>query len=127
MKNRFQDWLFQAEDDLRWCASTLEAGHYAQACFIAQQVAEKSLKALAYYRDYDMIKGHSVLAIAKELNVNGELQALAARLDQYYITTRYPDAMPAGAPFEFFTEEQAREARESAERFLSFVKEDVHG
>jgi HEPN domain-containing protein len=29
-------------------------------------------------------------------------------VDQYYITNRWPDALPGGAPFATFTERQAR-------------------
>ena len=45
-----------------------------------------------------------------KLGINGDLEESAKILDQYYTTTRYPDSVIGGAPFETFTEKQAREA-----------------
>lgn len=121
MKNRAYDWYKQAQNDFLWAQDTLAGEKYAQACFICQQVAEKSLKAIAYYRDFDMVKSHSVLEIARNLGINGEIENIAKRLDLYYISTRYPDAFPSGAPFEYYTKEQAVEAISFADKILKFA------
>jgi HEPN domain-containing protein len=44
--NRYKDWLEQAEHDLEAAFDSLESEHYEWSCFQAQQVAEKSFKAL---------------------------------------------------------------------------------
>ena len=118
MANRAHDWFSQAEDDLLWARDTLKSRHYAQACFVCQQAAEKAIKSLALSRGFDQIKSHSIFEIITELDINDELKHIARRLDQYYISTRYPDAFPSGAPFQFFTEEQANEALQFADEFL---------
>lgn len=46
----------------------------------------------------------------RALGFNGKVQEAAKILDQYYISARYPDALPSGAPHEFFTLPQAQEA-----------------
>jgi len=127
MENRAKDWLDQAKDDLRWGQASAASQFYSQSCFIAQQVAEKSLKALAYYRGAEFVRGHSVLLVCRELLINGKLEEAAQRLDQYYIPTRYPDAQPAGAPFRFFTSAQAEEALELAERFIVKAESEMSG
>ena len=124
-KNRYKDWMSQAENDLLWGKDTLKDGYPAQACFIAQQSAEKALKALGFFRGIDMIKSHSVRAIAASLNINSEIQNASKKLDIYYITTRYPDSMPEGAPHENFTGEQAIEALHLAEMIISKVKNEI--
>lgn len=43
-----QRWLRQAQEDLRWARHLAEQGAYHLACFLAQQVAEKALKAFLY-------------------------------------------------------------------------------
>lgn len=118
MSNRAQDWLDQAGNDLQWGRASAESGFHAQACFIAQQVAEKALKALAYHRGAEFVRGHSVAVVCRELDIDGELEAAALRLDQYYIPTRYPDAQPAGAPFRFFSKAQSSEALAFATLFV---------
>lgn len=120
-RNRARDWLKQAENDMLWANDTLRAGHYAQACFVAQQVCEKALKALAYLRDYDLVKSHSLLEISRALNAPEDITDRARRLDLYYISTRYPDAFPSGAPYEFFTSDQAEDAVLLARGILDFA------
>lgn len=122
---RYKDWLKQAMSDMAWGRDSLTGGHYAQTCFIAQQLAQKCLKAMAFYRGAEMVRGHSALAIARELAINGDLETAAMRLDQYYIATRYPDAQPAGAPFEYFTRDQAAEAIAFAALFIDRARNEL--
>jgi HEPN domain-containing protein len=125
MQDRAIDWLEQAQDDFRWGTASAESGFYSQTCFIAQQVAGKSLKALAYSRDAALVRGHSVFMVCRELKINGALEEAARRLDQSYIPTRYPDAQPAGAPFRYFTEKQAKEALELAQQFIEKAGSEI--
>lgn len=115
----------QAENDLLWAKDTLDQERYAQACFTAQQVGKKALKALAFKRGYDMIRSHSLREIAEALDINGEIANMAKRLDLYYISARYPDAFPSGAPFEYFTRDQAEEAVSFAEKIIAAVRARV--
>jgi len=124
---RHMDWLSQAKNDMSWGEDSFRTGHYSQCCFVAQQVAEKSLKAIAYFRDFDIVKGHSVSAIARELKINETIGNAAKRLDQYYISTRYPDAVPQGAPHEYFTPEQAEEALKMAQLFIEYAEKELNG
>ena len=121
-KVRYEDWLRQAEEDLKWGMDTLAHNYYPQACFIAQQVAEKALKALVFYRQYSGINSHSIVKLAAALDINGDILNAGKRLDQYYISTRYPDAMPDGIPSEFITEDQALEAINLSRLVLEKIK-----
>lgn len=125
MKSRSLDWYRQAVSDLIWARESVAGGHFAQGCFVSQQVAEKGLKALALHRGADEARGHSVTELVRALQINDEVEKAARRLDQYYISTRYPDAFPSGAPFEYFTEEQAKEAIKFAELIMQRVNEEA--
>ncbi len=116
-KNRSLDWLRQAQNDLEFAEQGIQTKHYSQVCFLAQQAAEKAIKAIAYFQEFE-VRGHSVAMIARSLGYNGEIEEAGKILDQYYISTRYPDALPGGAPFEFFTEKQARESLTKAALIL---------
>lgn len=122
MIDRSIDWLRQAENDLGWAEDTFSGSRWSQVCYIAQQVGEKALKALAIKRGAAHIRSHSIVDIAKALGENGDVEKAGRRLDQYYMTTRYPDSLPSGAPFEFFDEEQAAEAISYAKEILAFVR-----
>ncbi len=67
-----------------------------------------------------MAWGHSVLGLLEELAkrhpVSESLLDAASELDKAYIPTRYPDALPEGAPFE-------RYRRPEAERLLRYAEE----
>ncbi len=123
--NRWKLWLAQAENDLLWGHDSYEHGHYSQTCFIAQQVAEKALKCLAYFRGAELVKGHSCRELAQSLGINGELGEQLKEIDQYYITSRYPDALPGGAPYETFTSRQAQAALDTAGAVIHRVKTET--
>lgn len=120
--DRSEDWFRQAEDDRGWASDTFNSERWAQVCYIAQQTGEKALKALALRRGAERVRTHSIADIARELGINGEIERAGRRLDQYYMTTRYPDALPSGAPFEYFDREQASEALAYADLILASVK-----
>lgn len=111
-------WLAQAADDLEAARLLTAHDRHAQACFLAQQAAEKALKGLLYAAGAEVVLGHSVAQLCEYAakvapSVAGRCQAWAM-LDQYYIPTRYPDALPGAIPATAYTGEQARAAIELA-------------
>lgn len=125
-RNDAQLWLRQAADDYRFGRLALRNQFHAQACFIAQQTAEKAVKAVAYHLGMRPVVGHSIHALLKRLNARGrvteKLLVLGGELDQYYIATRYPDALPGITPSDAFSEAQARTALQAARRILSWAQ-----
>lgn len=61
-------WLRQAENDLGLGRVALRERYFAQACFIAQQSAEKALKALAYGAGDRLVIGHSLVELVERLH-----------------------------------------------------------
>jgi HEPN domain-containing protein len=107
-------WLAQAESDLAFAEVGVREGFFAQACFICQQAGEKALKALHYRRGARVVLGHALVELLQDLLAEHpdliDLRDAARQLDQYYITTRYPNGLPGGVPAEAFTPSQAAEA-----------------
>ena len=121
MKNSEEEarrWLRQAANDLESARLLLREGYFAQTCFMAQQVSEKALKALAYHRGDRFVMGHSLVELVSLLKATypsvGRFQEAAQLLDQYYVPTRYPNALPGSAPFEVYTGAQAEDAVNAA-------------
>ena len=114
----------QAEHDLDTARYLMRDGRYSHVCFTAQQVAEKTLKALAYYRGDSDVLGHTLVALADSLEESypelSRFYGIVASLESYYIPTRYPDALPSGAPFEVYMYDEADEALYNAEQFYNF-------
>ena len=122
-------WLRQAQDDYRFGRAALAGRFYAQTCFIAQQVGEKAVKAVHYTLTGRPVIGHSVHDLLKRLNaragVTQELLTLGGELDQFYVSTRYPDALPGIAPSDAFSVAQARAALRAASKILRWAKPHV--
>lgn len=118
-------WWLQAENDLAFARVALRERFHAQACFVAQQTAEKAVKAIAYGLGERAVLGHSIVVLIDRYGdrVAGlpELRRDAGILDQYYVPARYPNGLPGGAPFETFDEPQAAAAVAAAERFLQLA------
>lgn len=124
-------WLRQAEHDLEFARMALREGFFSQACFIAQQAAEKALKALLYHRGERVVLGHSLMELLERLRDQvswvDALREAAGILDQYYVPTRYPNGLPGGVPYEAFARGQAEAAVEDAGRFVGVAKERLRG
>lgn len=120
-----QRWLAQARHDVDAATLNAQEGYAALACFLAQQAAEKALKAYLYGQGERAVVGHATYLLLKQCrdyDVSFEaLQDTCRRLDQYYIPTRYPNGLPGGIPHEVYTSGQAWEAIAGARGILDQV------
>jgi HEPN domain-containing protein len=122
-------WLTTSKSDLETARILLSGKRYAHSCFHAQQAGEKCVKALWYLMDSDPW-GHSIRRLIEEIpGVNSEifkdlmkLSETGAKLDRYYIPTRYPNGLPELTPDEAYFEEDARGAVALAETLINCVE-----
>ena len=129
MGNRYADWFRQAEADLQHARNSLEDGDFEWSCFAAQQAAEKALKAVFQKQGMDAW-GHTLTALIGNLpdsvaQPSEGLVNYARMLDKHYIPTRYPNGFASGAPTDFYTEEEARNAIRNAEAILEFCRDQI--
>ena len=117
-------WFTQSEDDLefvRWLCE--EKKFLDKGCFVAQQSAEKAMKACLYAQGERIVIGHSLFDFCKKIETDlpefSEILNESRRLDRYYIPTRYPNGLPGGIPFQHFTEEDIRNALDDVEKVIS--------
>jgi HEPN domain-containing protein len=119
-------WLLQAEQDLDDAQFNLTGKRYNVACFLAQQSAEKALKAYLFSKGAEEVWGHSVAELCKDARTFdpefGQLETAAGPLDKYYIPTRYPNALPGGIPSKAYDENDAKSAIRLAKEVIDFVK-----
>lgn len=97
-----QRWLRQAQEDLAAARDVHEGGRHNGSCFMAQQGAEKALKAVYLGRGEPVEWVRSCLA-----------------LDKAYIPARYPNGVPHGIPSDFFTAKDSQECLRHAEAIVS--------
>ncbi|MBC7220719.1 HEPN domain-containing protein [Candidatus Bipolaricaulota bacterium] len=124
-------WLEQAKEDLRWARVLLEQGGYHVVAFLAQQVAEKSLKAVLYHLGEEAVLGHSVERLAAEVAERfPQARARSARwatLDVHYVASRYPNSVPGSIPARVYDRETAEDALRIAEEVVSFAEGALRG
>jgi HEPN domain-containing protein len=122
-----QRWLSQASEDLKWTQRLAEEGAWHIACFLAQQVAEKALKAFLYAQGEELVIGHSVVRLCSAAgNYHPAFSEKSKRwslLDGYYIPTRYPNGLPDGIPAEVYSREAAFGAVALAEEAVEYVRQ----
>ena len=110
MATRHEDWMRQAKRDLEHAGILLESEGYEWCCFVAQQSAEKAVKAL-FQRLGANAWGHSVNILLSSLPESvrpaADLVDKAKELDKHYIASRHPNSYPSGAPFQYYTKSEA--------------------
>lgn len=125
---RTQDWLKEAQAELRAARDLYKGEHWSWCCFTCQQAAEKALKAICEHFRTPQV-GHNLNVLLEALEATTALpetvKRACARLNRYYIPTRYPNAFDRGAPAEQFFEPDARLALEDAEEVCKFAEDLV--
>ena len=118
-------WVLQAQRDLDDARYSAAGRRFNLACFLAQQSAEKALKALLYSAGAEAVWGYSVADLCQDIiAIHPDLAPLAAiggPLDKYYIPTRYPNGLPGGIPSDAFVSTDAQMAISMAEQVLDTV------
>ena len=134
MKNKSQEskrQFLQTQQGLDNAKFNLSGKRYNVACFLAQQSAEKALKAFLFLKGAEEVWGHSTAELCKDVqSFDKDFKSIeneSASLDKYYIPTRYPNALPGAIPSEAFNKEDANTAISLAEKILNFIKSKAKG
>ena len=86
-------WLRQADDDLKAAEKNLGIDIYYMASFLAQQSAEKGLKALYIKKFKELLRVHDLVYLAKKVEAPENLSENCRFLSKVYIESRYPDEL----------------------------------
>lgn len=126
--NRAKDWLAQAGHLLEEARWDMKGKFYDGACFSSQQAAEMAVKALCQEKKVEGW-GHSITGLLEKLAssaaIPGAIVGAGKALDKFYISTRYPNGFESGAPKDYYTEKDAREAIEYAEKIINFCRKNI--
>ncbi len=95
---------------------------------MAEQAAQKALKAFLIAQGQRSVPIHSVAQLAERcarVDPDFKTHITPGRiLDQYYVPTRCPDALaPPAVPFESYTQEQGEKAVAAAEAIAALVSQ----
>ena len=122
---RARDWLKEAYAELQAGRDLIKGGHWAWCCFTCQQAAEKALKAICEHSRSPQF-GHNLNLLLQAVDthkaVSESLRRACARLNRYYIPTRYPNAFDRGAAADQFFEPDAHQALQDTEEVYRFAE-----
>ena len=130
-RHEAERWLQTAKEDLDAAKVLKEADKHVQACFFAQQSAEKAIKAMWYIADQDPW-GHSIQRLVRDFPLAEAFENLdawlarAAELDRYYFLTRYPNGLPDLTPGQSYFPQDSEQAIEKAILFIHLSEHFIY-
>lgn len=122
-------WWRQTLSDFAFLPVARRAGKYDTCCFLAQQTAEKALKAYLFHQGEELIFTHSIFKLCEmAAQYDSDLASLKEQvklLDFYYVEARYPNAMEDVIPAEFYSEGDADQAISMAQTVIASVSKHL--
>ena len=124
-KKESSRWFLQAKDDFKFVQWVLKEGvFFDKGCFISQQAGEKVIKACLSDRGKRRVIGHSLFEMIEDLiGIEKNFRQIsepAKRMDRFYITTRYPNGLPGGSPFQVYSLSDLETAFEDLSAIFKF-------
>jgi HEPN domain-containing protein len=122
-----EKWIDFALRDLDGAEILFEKDRYHLACYLAQQTAEKALKAFLAGHSKKVPHIHELDELHKRcLALDSSFQSIIQHcldLNIFYNPVRYPEAEPGILPEGFPTREQTESALSKAKEVLNFVQQ----
>jgi HEPN domain-containing protein len=127
MSDLAERWLAFAREDLRMAELALAEGIFNQACFHAQQCAEKAIKGYLEQQGQSPPRTHRMADLLPMLpaGLMQEIENALRLLDRFYIPTRYPDAFPGMLPDGLPGRQDAQEALAVARQALEHIENEL--
>lgn len=127
MKEEAKRWIDFAGEDLLVAELTLKEGINNQVCFHSQQCVEKVLKGFIIFKGKIHPQSHKLADILSKIPKSpfDDLRDEILLLDRFYISTRYPDALPGMLPEGLPSEKDAREALNIARKVFEIARKEL--
>jgi HEPN domain-containing protein len=125
-KQEARRWLQQAQSDFAFLDVARQARKYDTCCFLAQQTAEKALKAYLFHQGEELVFTHSIFRLcdlaAQYDPAFRDIREQVKLLDFYYVEARYPNALEEVIPAEFYSDRDAEQAIAMARIIIESVQ-----
>ncbi|MHA1369875.1 MAG: HEPN domain-containing protein [Promethearchaeota archaeon] len=121
MREEILNWFKQAESDLKKAIVLNDNGCFDGVVFYSHQAVEKSLKSLYMLKFREIDKSHSIINLAKKLDVPKSMLSGIRDLNPEYLVSRYPD-VANGIPAEMYDDEIAGRHLKTAKVVVEWVK-----
>lgn len=124
-------WLKFSMDDLDSAEIMFKAGKYNMVCFFAHQATEKAIKAFLVSQKHNPPRTHNLVDLVNlSAKYNKSFEDLLPKvriLNQFYIPTRYPTALPGTMALGMPDVKTAEKAMAFANEIFSYCKNAIFG
>ncbi|MBI4449300.1 HEPN domain-containing protein [Candidatus Woesearchaeota archaeon] len=124
MRKETKLWMDQAKVDLKSAAHASKAKDYYVASFLAQQSAEKALKAVLIEKGMGLVKIHNLVVLAKQTGMPDTILEKCDILSAVYTETRYPD-ISGKIPSKKFTQSMAKADMSIAKEIIKWCQDRI--
>jgi len=125
-KHEAERWWRQAQADFAFLEQIQYLGKHDTVCFLAQQTAEKALKAYLFFKGEELIFTHSIFHLCNLASnydpLFEKLREQVKQLDFYYVEARYLNAIEDTIPAEFYSQADANQAVEMTDKVINAIK-----
>jgi len=120
----YERWMKQAEADYDTARYNLKGKIYYACANYCQQAVEKSLKALLIFKKKEFKKTHSIISMARELDIPEKMISAVSAIEPIFRESKYPD-VTENIPAEEYEECDAVEFLNTAEEVLQWIKKQM--
>ncbi len=124
----YERWRRAADSSLEMARLAADHGHHHHACLHAEQAAQQAVKGLLHgvgagadSRGHDLTALGALAAEALRATLSDQLRSALGRLSRHYLPSRYPDALPGGAPGDHYGQDDSLQAVTDAVAVIGFV------
>lgn len=127
--SRKSDWLEYSEELLEIGTLLLKNGKHTWSCFTYQQSSAAALKAILSKLGESTF-GDNLIALLRTVDkhkqITNEVKEACHTVNNYFKSTRDLESHSEGTPSDFYTEEDAVEAKHCAHTILRFAHQASH-
>lgn len=125
MRKEVEHWLAQGKDDFEKAKILASNDKLDGSAFYCQQAVEKALKAL-FIAKLSRSPGqtHSLVYLAKGLNVPRKHYPLLQSLTPEFVMTRYPDVV-GETPYKLYSVEKINNYLKDSEELLQWIEKQI--
>ncbi|HHN64475.1 MAG TPA: HEPN domain-containing protein [Nitrospirae bacterium] len=122
---RLKDWIEQAKRTISSAEHSSQGGYFEDAAFLSHHAAMLAVTGLLTRKGI-ISTGQSVYYLLRQIETaKQDILHKARLLDTFYTPSRYPYCFEKGTPKDYFDEEIAKEAINSAKAILEYIETEL--
>lgn len=124
MEKIINNWMDQAESDLKSAEYNLQGGKLDVAAYLCQQAVEKALKALYIKNKNELWKTHDLVKLAELVKAPKRIIEICNKINPIYTEDRYPDYSDV-IPAKKFKQEEVEDFLNKSKEVIKWIRKNL--